>query len=295
MVLGVPTMTFSHREGWESCTSSMKLDVSAFLIWCWSPRRFLELLVCVGSPKLLLILAKECCSNRIDEFARWSEGSKQKGKFPPPVTFYLAAHRRCHPHLLDQDKSLTRVPGAGLHFSSLQIQSGYQPRLAIPPSHLHPLFRVCTLVSRQAYPGRTCLHCASLSFHTHLLLFLHQWQHPFTGVPGVLLHLLFLECSLPSPPREDFFHENPAQMSHVRCHRSSSHFPCRPLKMSTAATLPSDIAESSSPRLGAGEVVFACFFLRKSRLLSSSSQKIKLQHISSKYQWLFLKVGESGL
>lgn len=31
--------------------------------------------------------------------------------------------------------------------------------------------------------------------------------------------------------------------------------------MSTAATLPSDIAESSSPRLGAGEGVFACLFL----------------------------------
>lgn len=73
---------------------SKRLDVSAALVWHWRPGGFLEgfwTSVSVGIPpppkKMVLILAKDWHSNRIDEVATKCEGHATKARFPFFLSF----------------------------------------------------------------------------------------------------------------------------------------------------------------------------------------------------------------
>ena len=71
---------------------STRLDVSAVLIWYWSPGGFLGNCwspVCTGHLRKVLKPVKESLSNRIDELASESEGKQAKSKFPSSMYFYV--------------------------------------------------------------------------------------------------------------------------------------------------------------------------------------------------------------
>ena len=81
---------------------SLRLNVSAVLIWCWYPREVLESCwssVYAGAQKKsVLILAKGGLCSRRDELASESEGKQAKSQMPlSSISFYVGGHQKGWP------------------------------------------------------------------------------------------------------------------------------------------------------------------------------------------------------
>lgn len=101
-----PTMAIVHWKNQEFCIFSVHKDgrssCPVLVIKTWN-RMSGEILVFSlpwkSEKKIALILAKELCSNKMDEISSDSEGKLEKKCFLSSVSFNLRFYQRCHLHL----------------------------------------------------------------------------------------------------------------------------------------------------------------------------------------------------